>query len=115
MQMMTSRWTDDRMDDLKHEVDELGRRMDAGFAEARRELSVRLDRMEARLDERFDKVDERFDKVDERFERVDEKFERVGEQLMLTQDRILGVHAAITRFSLAFVVVLFGLVVTRLA
>lgn len=38
MEVMT-RWTDDRMDDLKHQVDELGRRMDEGFAEIRQELN----------------------------------------------------------------------------
>jgi hypothetical protein len=27
MELMTSGWTDDRMDDLKHQVDNLGRRM----------------------------------------------------------------------------------------
>ncbi len=84
---MTSRWTDDRMDDLKHQVDELGRRMEEGFAEQRKEMNARFDRLERSLevrfekvDERFDKVDERFDKVDERFERVDAKFERVDEK-----------------------------------
>lgn len=34
---MTSGWTDERMDDLKHQVDELGRRMEDGFTEQRRE------------------------------------------------------------------------------
>jgi hypothetical protein len=38
MEMMTSGWTDERMDDLKHQVDELGRRMDEGFAEMRAEF-----------------------------------------------------------------------------
>jgi hypothetical protein len=37
MEMMTSSWTDDRMDDLKHQVDELGRRMEDGFTEQRQE------------------------------------------------------------------------------
>jgi hypothetical protein len=30
--MMTSGWTDERLDDLKHQVDELSRRTDEGFA-----------------------------------------------------------------------------------
>jgi hypothetical protein len=38
MELMT-RWTDDRMDDLKHQVDELGRLMEEGFAEQRREFN----------------------------------------------------------------------------
>jgi hypothetical protein len=37
MEMMTSGWTDERMDDLKHQVDELGRRVEDGFKEQRQE------------------------------------------------------------------------------
>lgn len=39
MEAVRSSWTDDRMDDLKAQVDELGRRMDAGFAEQRMEFN----------------------------------------------------------------------------
>lgn len=89
MELMT-RWTDDRMDDLKHQVDELGRRMDEGFAEIRQELrEYRKD-----IDARFDKIDARFDQ---------------------TQAMVIGLHATVTRFSLAFLVVLFGLLAARLA
>src|SRR6187551_3745696 len=125
MEMMTSGWTDERMDDLKHQVDELGRRTDAGFAEQRSEMNARFDRLEKSLetrfakvderfekvdahfearfdkvDERFDKVDERFDKVDERFEKVDAKFETVNVQIARTQEMVIGLHATLTRFSL---------------
>lgn len=96
-----ARWTDDRMDDLKHQVDELGRRMEQGFAEQRREFNACFDRLEGRLDERFEKVDQRFEKVDERFNR--------------TQEMIIGLHATITRLSLTLLAVVTGLVVTRLA
>ncbi len=113
---MTSRWTDDRMDDLKHQVDELGRRMETGFAEQRSEMNARFDRLEKSLevrfekvDERFDRVDERFDKIDERFERVDAKFERVdakfdvvNEQIARTQETVIGLYAMLARFSLWF-------------
>jgi chromosome segregation ATPase len=109
MEMMTSRWTDDRMDDLKHQVDELGRRMEAGFAEQRSEMNARFDRLEKSLEVRFEKVDERFDKVDERFERVDAKFERVdakfdvvNEQIARTQETVIGLYAMLARFSLWF-------------
>jgi len=120
MEMMTSRWTDDRMDDLKHQVDELGHRMEDGFAEQRREMNARFDRLEKSLEVRFDKVDERFDKVDERFEKVDERFEKVdakfdakfdgvnarfdavNEQIARTQEMVVGLHATLTRFSLGF-------------
>lgn len=106
---MTSRWTDDRMDDLKHQVDELGRRVEVGFAEQRSEMNARFDRLEKSLEARFDKVDERFDKVDERFERVEAKFERVdakfdavSEQIARTQETVIGLYAMLARFSLWF-------------
>ncbi len=84
---MTSRWTDDRMDDLKHQVDELGRRMEIGFAEQRSELNARFDRFESSLEARFEKVDERFDKVDERFDKVDERFDKVDERFEKVYER----------------------------
>jgi predicted nuclease with TOPRIM domain len=130
MEMMASRWTDDRMDDLKHQVDELGRRMEVGFAEQRSEMNARFDRLEKSLEVRFEKVDERFEKVDERFEKVDERFERVeerfdkvderfervdakfervdakfdvvSEQIARTQETVIGLYAMLARFSLWF-------------
>ena len=38
MEKMRESWTDERIDDLKGEVVEIGRRMDLGFAEIRTEL-----------------------------------------------------------------------------
>lgn len=106
---MTLRWTDDRMDDLKHQVDELGRHMETGFAEQRNEMNARFDRLEKSLEVRFEKVDERFDRVDERFEKVDAKFERVdakfdvvSEQIARTQETVIGLYAMLARFSLWF-------------
>ena len=107
MELMT-RWTDDRMDDLKHQVDAMGRRIDEGFASQRQEMNARFDRMEAQFEARFDKVDERFEKVDERFDKVDERFNR-------TQEMVIGLHATITRLSVTLLAVVAGLVVTRLA
>jgi predicted nuclease with TOPRIM domain len=117
MELMTSRWTDDRMDDLKHQVDELGRRMEKGFAEQRKEMNARFDRLESSLEARFEPVDERFDKVDvqfgkveerfgkveERFEKVDAKFEAVHDQIARTQEMVIGLHVTLTRFSLGLV------------
>lgn len=99
---MTSRWTDDRMDDLKHQVDELGRRMELGFAEQRSEMNARFDRLEKGLEVRFDKVDERFERVDAKFERVDAKFDVVNEQIARTQETVNGLYAMLARFSLWF-------------
>lgn len=81
---MTSRWTDDRMDDLKRQVDEFGRRMEVGFAEQRNEMNARFDRLEGR------------------FEKVDAKFEAVSAQIARTQEMVIGLHATLTRFSLGF-------------
>ncbi len=70
MELMTERWTEERLDDLKGQVETLETRTDAGFRDLRQEMDRRFDK----VDERFDKVDERFDKVDERFDKVDERF-----------------------------------------
>jgi len=120
MAMMTSSWTDDRMDDLKHQVDELGRCMDEGFVDLRNEfrahrmeMDTRFDRLESRLDERFEKVDERFERVDERFEKVDERFERVNDSIARTQEMVIGLHATASRVSLAFVAALMSLVAAQ--
>jgi archaellum component FlaC len=82
MELMTSRWTDDRMDDLKGQVEEIGRRVDEGFAQLRGDLREHRQDMDGRLD----KIDERFDKIDERFNR--------------SQEMVIGLHATLTRFSL---------------
>jgi archaellum component FlaC len=109
MELMESRWTDDRMDDLKHQVDELGRRMEEGFTDQRREMNARFDRLEKSLDRRFDKIDMRFEKVDERFEKVDERFEKVDakfdavhEQIARSQETVVGLYAMLSRYSLWF-------------
>lgn len=99
---MESRWTDDRMDDLKHQVEGIGRRMDEGFAELRDELRAHRRDMDAR----FDKIDARFEKVDARFEKVDAKidakFDVLQDQIARTQETVIGLHAMLSRFSLWF-------------
>jgi hypothetical protein len=50
MEMMTSGWTGERLDDLKGQVDDLGRRMDAGFREVREEMSAHQRETNARID-----------------------------------------------------------------
>ena len=127
MELMESRWTDDRMDDLKHQVDVLGQRMEEGFAEQRREMTARFDRLEKSLEKRFDRIDSRFDKIDSRFERVDDRFEGVNrrfegvnqrlegvdlkidakfdalqDQIARTHETVIGLHAMLSRFSLWF-------------
>jgi chromosome segregation ATPase len=102
MDLMEGRWTDDRMDDLKHEVEGIGRRMEEGFTEQRREMNARFDRLERR----FDRIDARFERVDERFEKVDAKidakFDAVQVQIARAQETVVGLHAMLSRFSLWF-------------
>lgn len=38
MELMVERWTDDRMDDLKRQVEGLDRRVEQGFREVRKEI-----------------------------------------------------------------------------
>lgn len=59
MEMMTSGWTDERLDDLKGQVDDLGRRMDAGFREMREEMATHQRETNAR----FDAINARFDSL----------------------------------------------------
>jgi outer membrane cobalamin receptor len=50
MEAMRLTWTDDRIDDLKSQVDDLSRRMDAGFREVREEMSAHQRETNARFD-----------------------------------------------------------------
>ena len=59
MEERVDRWNDDRLD-------ELSRRMDAGFKEMREEMREGF----ARMDRRFEQIDKRFEQVDKRFERL---------------------------------------------
>jgi hypothetical protein len=64
--MQRNTWTDERLDDLSHNID---RRFDE-------------------VDRRFDEVDRRFDEVDRRFEQVDLRFERMEHRLDRLDDGI---------------------------
>ncbi len=59
METMTSGWTGERLDDLKGQVDDLGRRMDAGFLEVRQEMATHQRETNAR----FDAMNARFDSL----------------------------------------------------
>ena len=50
MEAVRERWTDDRMDDLNHKVDELARRMDTRFIALEARMDLRFDATDARLD-----------------------------------------------------------------
>lgn len=125
--LVERRWTDDRMDDLKHQVDEFGRRIEEGFAEQRQEMNARFDRMETYLgtrfeqvdkrfeqvDKRFEQVDKRFEQVDKRFEKVEDRFEKVDAELNRTQEMVIGLHALMTRLSLTLLVSMISLVTAQ--
>lgn len=72
METPMDRWNDDRLD-------ELSRRIDAGFKEMR---------------EGFARVDQRFEQVDQKFEQVDQKFERLLHTLVLIAWGFAGTTAA---------------------
>lgn len=69
---MAERWTEERLDDLKGQVEKLERRTDAGFRELRQEM-----------DRRFDKVDGRFEAIERRFDLIDGRFEAIHRTLIL--------------------------------
>lgn len=77
MDTVREKWTDERMDDLNHRVDE-------GFRESREEMrALRTESREemravrAEMNSRFDAVDSRFDAIDSRFSSVDSRFDTI--------------------------------------
>ncbi|HEX3324873.1 MAG TPA: hypothetical protein VHR65_07090 [Solirubrobacterales bacterium] len=61
MEMMTSGWTDERMDDLKQEVEKQGRRMEDGFRDLRSEMRSEIGGLRTEMDARFDRLGERLE------------------------------------------------------
>jgi len=80
MELMTEDWTEERLDDLKGQVDRLERRTDEGFRSLREEMDRRFDQAAASVDARFKAVDQRFDLVDQRFDLVDQRFNDVNQR-----------------------------------
>lgn len=72
-------WNDDRLD-------ELSRRIDAGFEKAA--TKVELVAVKDEMNLRFDQVDRRFEEVDGRFEKVDGRFDKIDAQLLRINDRL---------------------------
>ena len=75
MGLVAERWTDERMDELKGQVEGLDRRMEQGF----RDLRVEIGGLRSDMEERFGGVrgeigDLRSD-MDERFERLEARFD----------------------------------------
>jgi predicted nuclease with TOPRIM domain len=104
MELMAERWTEERLDDLKGQVEKLERRTDAGFRELRQEM-----------DRRFDKVDGRFDKVGERFDKVDGRFEAIERRFDLIDGRFEAIHRTLILFLASMFAATIGLVATLIA
>jgi archaellum component FlaC len=68
--MAREAWTDERMDDLKENVNQRFDQVDKRFEQ---------------VDKRFDQVDKRFEQVDQRFDQVDKRFEQVDKRLDILQ------------------------------
>lgn len=97
METLRESWTDERLDDLKEGVNDLGHRMDAGFAEGRTEL-----RHEAALIGR---------ETREGFQTVDVRFDSMQGSIDALQRTILQIGGGIAA---AFCAALIGLIATQL-
>jgi len=122
MEAMRESWTDDRMDDLV-------RRLDAGFAQVHEDIAeLRADNKELRREmATFDgdrraemghlasreelhaeiqavrsEMREGFDKVDERFDKVDERFDKVDERFEKVDERFEKVDERFERIDARF-------------
>jgi hypothetical protein len=78
METVRESWTDERLDDLKEGVGDLGRRMDAGFAESRMELKHEAASIRKEMKEGFQAVDTRFSSIDARFDALQRTIIQVG-------------------------------------
>lgn len=78
METVRESWTDERLDDLKEDVSDLARRMDAGFAESRMELRHEAGSIRKEMKEGFQAVDARFNSIDVRFDALQRTIIQVG-------------------------------------
>lgn len=80
-------WNDERMD-------ELSRRMDAGFEKTatKEEMNLRFDGMQKEMNRRFDEVDRRFGEFGKRFDKIDDRFDRLNNTLYVG---LFGLIAAV--------------------
>ena len=78
METVRESWTDERLDDLKGDVSDLGCRMDAGFAESRMELRHEAASIRKEMKDGFQAVDVRFNSIDARFDALQRTIIQVG-------------------------------------
>lgn len=93
MEAMREAWTDERLDDLNHKVDE-------GF----QKVDKRIDRFEGKVDIRFNRVDDRFNRLEGE---IDHRFERLEERL---EQRFDSLNRTLFLFSGSMIVALFGVI-----
>ena len=67
-------WNDERLDELSRRMDAGFKEMREGFAKIERDMKEGFARVDKDMKEGFARVDQRFEKVDERFEKADERF-----------------------------------------
>jgi hypothetical protein len=80
MELMSERWTDERLDEFRSEVTGRFDEVDHRFVE---------------VDRRFDKVDRRFADVDHRFDKVEQRFGHLDEKFVWLNQRLDGVEGAL--------------------
>jgi hypothetical protein len=78
MEAMRESWTDERLDDLKEDIGNLTRRMDAGFAEGRGELRHEAGSIRDEMKEEFRAVNARFDAMQGSFDALQRTIIQVG-------------------------------------
>jgi hypothetical protein len=113
MNTVRESWTDERLDDLKENVSDLARRVDAGFAEGRVEIgSIRREMKEGfkAVDARFDSV-ARVDSVDARFDSLDARFDSMQGSIDALQRTLIQIGGGMAA---AFGAALIGLVATQI-
>jgi hypothetical protein len=104
MEAMRESWTDERLDDLKDDVGNLARRVDAGFAEGRAELRHEAGSIRDEMKEEFRAVNARFDAMQGRFDAMQGGFNALQRTII----QIGGGMAA------AFCAALIGLIATQI-
>ena len=70
--MAREAWTDERLDDLKENVNQ---RFD--------EVDKRFDRMESGMNDRFDKVDKRFVSIEKNFDLIHQRFDSMQRTMII--------------------------------
>lgn len=78
METVRESWTDERLDDLKEGVSDLGRRMDSGFAEGRVEARHEAALIRREMKEEFQSVDRRFDSMQSSFDALQRTIIQIG-------------------------------------